>query len=185
MAQQDLHLAATAGWRALLTHAQFSAGVQLTRAVEEHLVSLLFRHVGAGVSELDGSLPDRIDAIMSAEVSEPTAVGDQCLLVAGLFPEHVIRRGLPLSCFVELGRNALREYGARHDSALHAALAAEFVHAMDVLQTIRAMHNGEPCIDGLNAFALWQELGSSHAWQVLRTLTAALPAACDGGQRLH
>ena len=46
MAHAELHIAQTAGWRALLTHAQLAAGVRLSPSVEEHLVSLLFRHVG-------------------------------------------------------------------------------------------------------------------------------------------
>ena len=37
MRNADLHIAETAGWRALLTHAQLIGGICLTPAVEEHL----------------------------------------------------------------------------------------------------------------------------------------------------
>lgn len=187
MAIHELHIAATAGWRALLTHAQHAAGVRLTLPVEEHLVSLLYRYVGADISpdDIENGLLDRFDRIANADTSKPSVVGDQCLLFAGLIPEHVIRKGLPVSYFVQLGRNAYTEFGSRHEAELYAALAEEFVPAMDILQTLRVMQSGEPCIDGFNAFHLWHDLGSSHGWRVLRSMTASLPASCSTSERVH
>ncbi|MCB1747168.1 MAG: hypothetical protein H6977_17110 [Gammaproteobacteria bacterium] len=187
MATQELHIPQTTGWRALLTHAQLAGGVQLDPDVEEHLVSLLYRHVGADVSprEIERGLVDRVDRLLEADTSQPAAVGDQCLLFAGLLPEHAIRKGVPVSYFVEVGRNAYREYASKHRSELHEALATDFVKAMDVLQTLRALQSGSPCIDAFNAFHLWHDLGSAHGWRVLRSMTASLPAACPTSQRVH
>ncbi len=187
MAHAELHIAETAGWRALLTHAQLVAGVRLSPAIEEHLVSLLFRHVGAGIttSDLENGFIDRIDRILHADTSDPAVVGDQCLLCAGLFPEHAIRKGVPVSYFVEVGRHAYREYATKHKSEIHGLLADEFVRAMDTLQTLRVLQSGEPCIDGFNAYNLWHELGSAHGWRMLRSMTSALPASCAASQRVH
>ena len=187
MAQAELHLAETAGWRALLTHAQLAAGVRLSPAIEEHLVSLLFRHVGAGITtrDLENGFIDRIDRILHADASDPAVVGDQCLLCAGLFPEHAIRKGVPVSYFVEVGRHAYREYASKHKSEIHSLLADEFVRAMDTLQTLRVLQSGEPCIDGFNAYNLWHELGSAHGWRMLRSMTSALPASCAASRRVH
>ena len=187
MAQQELHIPQTTGWRALLTHAQLVAGVQVSPPVEEHLVSLLYRHIGADISprELERGLLERADRILQADTSHPGVVGDQCLLFAGLLPEHAIRQGVPIAYFVETGRNAYREFASKQRSEVHDMLAAEFVRAMDVLQTLRALQSGEPCIDGLNAYHLWHELGSAHGWRVLRALSPALPASCSVSQRIH
>lgn len=183
----ELHISETTGWRALLTHAQLAGGLQLAPAVEEYLVGLLYRHVGAALSahDLENGLLDRVDRLLSADTNDPTVVGDQCLLFAGLFPEHAIRKGVPVGYFVEVGRSAFREYGTRHDSPLHVALADGFVAAMDTLQTLRVLQSGEPCLDPFNAYHLWRDQGSTHAWRMLRSLSSALPATCAASRHLH
>lgn len=187
MVYPELHISETAGWRALLTHAQLSAGVRISPVVEEHLVSLLFRHVGAGTStrDLENGFIDRIDRILHADTSDPSVVGDQCLLFAGLFPEHAIQKGVPVSYFVEVGRHAFREFASKHKSDIHALLADEFVAAMDTLQTLRVLQSGEPCLDGFNAYNLWHDLGSAHGWRMLRAMTSALPASCCVSEHVH
>lgn len=187
MANHQLHLAATAGWRALLTHAQHAAGVVLPAQVEDHMVSLLYRYIGADISatDLDQGLLERFDRIAHADTTKPAVVGDQCLLYSGLIPEHVIRKGLPVSYFVQLGQNSYADPGLRPEGAVYAELSKEFVHAMDTLQTMRVMHSGESCLDGFNAFGLWHDLGSKHGWRVLRSLTDALPVSGTLSQLVH
>ena len=41
-----LHLAETASWRALLTEAQYCSGLSIDPDIEDHIVSLLYRHLG-------------------------------------------------------------------------------------------------------------------------------------------
>jgi len=184
MAHHELHLPQTTGWRALLTHAQSVAGVHIAPPVEEHLVSLLFRHVGNGLA---APLLDLVSSERGLSIAPEQAglVGDRCLLCAGLVPEHAIVNGIPVAQVVELGRHAYREFAARQRSEVHDLLAEEFVRAMDVLQTVRALQSGEPCLDGLNAFHLWHEHGSAHGWRVLRRLSWALPASGTLSARLH
>lgn len=188
MANQHLHLASTAGWRALLTHAQHAADVVLPIEVEEHIVGLLYRYIGEELStaELENGMLNRFDRIANADTRRSDVVGDQCLLYAGLIPEHVIRKGMPVSYFVQLGQSSYAECGQRASEGLvYAALSREFVHAMDTLQTLRALQSGESSIDGFNAFHLWHDLGSQHSWRVLRSMSAALPASGDVSQLLH
>lgn len=187
MQSAELHIAETTGWRALLTHAQAVGGLHLPPMIEEFLVSLLYRHVGAGLTpqDMDNGVLDRVDRILYADTSNPAAVGDQCLLFAGLFPEHAIRKGVPVTYFVQVGRTAYREYASKHDSALHALLGEEFVRCMDTLQTLRVLQSGEPCIDGFNAYHLWRELGSQHGWRVLRSMSPALPASGTASRHIH
>jgi hypothetical protein len=187
MERRDLHIAETAGWRALLTHAQIAGGVRVSPAAEEYMVSMLFRQVGAEISLIDpeSGLLDRLNRMLTVDTVEPALIGDQCLLLCGLFPENAIREGIPVTYFVQVGRNAFREYASRHGSELHALLADEFVLAMDTLQTIRLLQSGKPCIDGFNAYHLWRDLGSSHGWRVLRGMTTGLPAGCGSSESIH
>lgn len=184
MQKQELHIASTAPWRALLTHAQVAAGLQLTHEVEEHLVNLLLKYVDNDLAPL------ALDDNLEESVGRPSfwaqlEVGDQCLLCAGLLPEQVIHKGLPVSHLVRVGRDAYREFSNERGSKLHHVLADEFVRAMDTLQMLRVLQDGDTCIDGLNAFYLWHDLGSVNGWRVLRSLTTALPARCSGPERVH
>lgn len=187
MAEQQLHLTNTVGWRALLNHAQYAGGVRLSAEVEEHLVALLLRYVGAEVSsaDIENGLLDRFDRIANVDTRDPAVLGDQCLLFAGLIPEHVIRRGLPVAYFVQLGRSSYRDSATRGQAGLYRELDREFVCAMDTLQTLRVLDSGEPCIDGFNAFCLWHDLGSRHGWRVLRSITPSLPASVSVSDLVH
>lgn len=181
MPRVDLTVAEIAGWRALLTEAQLAAKVFLSEAVEEYVVCLLYRALGRpGVAdERLGYIEQLIEQGLH-EQRDHAAAGDQCLLFAGMFPEHAIRKGIPITYFVQLGQHAYRESAARAGAdanrAVFPQLAAQFVSMMDVLQTLRELHQDAPCIDALTAYHLWHEAGSAHAWQVLRQLTPALPA---------
>ncbi|MGE4617202.1 MAG: hypothetical protein AAEJ43_09320 [Gammaproteobacteria bacterium] len=114
----NLHIVETAGWRALLTHAQIAGGVRISPAAEEYMLSMLFRQIGVemlGVGPKTGLL-DRLNQMLMADTVDPALIGDQCLWVAGLFPENAIRKGIPVAYFVQVGRNAYREYAARYGS---------------------------------------------------------------------
>lgn len=177
----------TATWHALLTHAQHGSGLLLPREIEVHLVSLLMHYLGqAEVSgDFDKGLLNKLEQMMASDSNDPAVVGDQCLLFAGLFSEHAIRKRVPVSYFVEVGRNAYREFASKHELPLYAMLAESFVPAMDTLQTLRQMYNNTPCLDGFNAFYLWHELGSASAWRTLRQMTPALPASCSTSHAIH
>ena len=180
----DLHLPEAAGWRGLLTQAQQNARAFLPEIIEEHLVCLLYCMLGStGASrQLSTGFARQLLAQGNAQAQNLAAVGDQCLLFAGLFPDHAIRQRIPLSYFVQVGQHAYREHAANvrgEERAAYQALGEHFVTTMDVLLGIRELNEGGPCIDGLTAFQLWSESGSSHGWHTLRLMTNSLPAGMN------
>jgi hypothetical protein len=184
----DLHLPEAAGWRGLLTQAQQSLGCLLPEQVEEYVVRLLYRTLGHAIAPQSLQASEaarRLFAAGSARATNLAAIGDQSLLLAGLFPDHAIRQRIPLSYFVNTGQYAYREHAAtlpQHDRPLYRALGEHFVPVLDVLLSIRDTNDGGPCLDGLTAFQLWSESGSSHGWHTLRQMTSALPAGVTSVQ---
>jgi hypothetical protein len=183
MYPNEIQLAEVAGWRALLTEAQHVARVYLAPAVEDYLLRLLYQAVGqpGGSIEDDAqAFVERLAQRRQTAAHELLAVGDESLIYAGLFPEQVIRKGIPITYFVQVGVNAYREFAAMQSAApagiLYATLANQFVALLDVLHTLRELQQDTPCIDALNAYQLWREVGSTHAWQVLRQFTSASPS---------
>lgn len=180
MYSNEIQLAEVAGWRALLTEAQHVARVYLAPAIEDYLLRLLYQVVGQADR---GNETARILVEHPAEC-RPTAhalltVGDESLIFAGLLPEQAIRKGIPITYFVQIGVNAYRELATLQSEAsvgiIYTTLAVQFVDLLDVLHTLRELRQDTPCIDPLNAYQLWREVGSSHAWQVLRQFTSGLP----------
>lgn len=174
----DNHLADTAPWRVLLTKAQFVARVELHALIEEYLVGVLFR-----ASIAPESMNETIDAAENGHFEQTEdadslrSIGDHCLVYAGLYPEHAIERDVPLSYFVKVGEAAYREFGKLTDDPMFTLLADCLVDTVGVLHTLRDVEDDELCLDPMNAFQLWQDTGSSHAWMTLRQLTDSLPIA--------
>lgn len=178
----DLQLAEAAGWRALMTLAQQNAQIFLSDAIEQYAVSLLYRSLGTAGSG-NGRQVTRFTRHLLAARDEPVdnlpAVGDHCLLFAGLLTEQAMRQGIPVTYFVQVGQQAYHDHAARTsgaDGLLYRELAQHFVALLDVFLTMRELNDSGPSLDGLNAYQLWCETGSHHGWQVLRQLTPALPA---------
>ena len=183
----ELQVAEAAGWRALLTYGQQSARTFLLREAENYLVALLYRRLGSTASnDREQSLRFARQLVNDNRTNSQDlgAVGDHCLLFAGLFPEHAMRQGTPLASFVQVGQQAWRDHAARlsgEDAERYRQLAGEYIRMLDVLLAVRQMNNPGPCIDALNAWQLWQETGSVHGWHVLRQLTPSLPGATPQG----
>lgn len=179
----EIQLPEVAGWRALLTEAQHVARVYLAPGVEDYLLRLLYQAVGQAGDNIETdaqALVERMARWRATAPHELLAVGDESLIFAGLFPEQAIRKGIPITYFVQVGVNAYREFAATQREAAagitYTTLANQFVDLLDVLHTLRELQQDTPCIDPLNAYQLWHEVGSSHAWQVLRQFTSASPS---------
>jgi hypothetical protein len=178
----ELQLSELTGWRALLTEAQHVARVYLAPAIEDYLVRLLAQAVGRpseGLEHAAQAFVERL-ALRAKPRQELIAVGDESLLFAGLFAEQAIRKGIPITYFVQVGVNAYREYAATQADAtarsIFSTLANQFVDLLDILHTLRELQQDTPCLDAMNAYQLWRETGSAHAWQVLRQFTTGSPS---------
>lgn len=174
------HPTATAQWHALVTEAESVAGCPLAVELESYLVFLLERfsrkpEIAGSIMALDwlnGMLAD--GRVKQGRLRD---VGDQCLLYSGLFPQQAGHRLVKVSYFVDLGRSAYQQlsFGLVNSYAqLYAQLALDFVALMDVLFAIRRLGSPQPCLTPLPAYELWNETGSTLAYQTLRDYTDAI-----------
>lgn len=102
------------------------SGTPLTPSLFEHLTIAVSRMFGAPVA------PERMTVRYYATIeagapkSEVRAIGDDCLVACGLFPERILTTGSSISHYVGLGRNAYDEVGLSEASS-------GFQHMVDVL----------------------------------------------------
>ena len=105
-------------------------------------------------------------------------IGEQSLVVAGLFPDHAQRTGIPLLYLMDKGRNAYRELArALPGDFIYAYICRHFVNIVDVLQKLAEICGDNHSMDLIQACELWQETGSRHSWSVIMNHTGAFPTA--------
>jgi hypothetical protein len=160
-------------WQDVVKYAQDRCAVSLKDELQAYLVSLLMRYTNKPEVVEKVLAIAYLDAMQARERQRQVSlmhVGDQCLIVAGLFPHLAEKRHVKISYFVDIGRTAYSTVSATaHD--LYWSLAYQFVGLMDVLQSIRPYSDLLP----LEAYEQWNELGSQRALQILQQYAKGMP----------
>jgi len=167
MAGLVMHTTETACWHALVNQAQAAAGCTLDEELERYLVLLLLRFSARGETKLPTPAAVQEHRLQS--------LGDECLIYAGLFADQAATQELPLSYFVDTGRNAYGSLATFGGGDLFSRLSDRFVGMMDVLQRLRELGDSDYCLDAMSAYDLWQMTGSRNAWRVLTETTGGIP----------
>jgi len=180
MSQLILEPTATAQWQSLVCEAEAACECRLGEELESYLVFLLMRFVARP------ELSDRVMAVDylhaalargGQQIEQLRDVGDQCLLLSGLFPAQAERRLVRVSYFVNLGRSAYDMLAQRLEQAaaqVYVSLAEGFVNLLEVLQAIRGL-DGKPVLGALQQLELWADTGSRAAWRSLQAETDGFP----------
>lgn len=137
----------TAEWHVLVLEAQIQSGYRFEDCLENYLVLTLDYFTKEG--ELSSSIL-AIDFLLGLDGSERynseilRNVGDRCLLLSGLFPEHALQKNVSLNYFISIGQQAYKTLATIHtkhelDPELFFKLSNNFIGLMDVLHAIRQM----------------------------------------------
>ncbi len=160
-----------AQWHELVCEAEADYGCHLNETMQSYLVFTLMRfmkkqdlvsHVLALKYLHTHNLPDKI------KLEQLRDVGDQCLLVSGLYPKRALKRNVRVSYYVDLGRSPyhnLSTCAQQGIGELYHQLADTFIVLMDLLQTIRQYNT--PALQPLAAIELWSDTGSKVAFDQL------------------
>lgn len=185
----------TAQWQQLILEAEQACAVNLTENTESYLVFLLMRFTekpDIAASVLGLEFLQGAHDLTRARDEKLRDVGDKCLLYSGLFPGRAERRRVDVSYFVKLGQAAYATlsdhtpYHARSASALYDELGRRFVEMMEVLQTTRELsEENRTALTALQAYSLWEDVGSQHALTTLRRYTQGLIFPVDQKDKKH
>lgn len=178
-----------AQWHTLVQEAEQDFGVHLDEAMQSYLVFTLMRfaknnQLNAKALAIDYLTTHHLPNSLRSE--QLRNIGDQCLLVSGLYPQSVIKRQVGVSYYVDLGRSAYHHIGdaAQQGIAeLYLQLADSFVLLMDLLQTIRQYST--PALQPIAAFDLWSQTGSRAAHQQISLDAMPLPTDFFNNKRKH
>lgn len=172
----------TAQWQCLVQEAAQVRECPLEDDLESYLVFLLIRFT---------SQPEIVETLFATDYLASMArlgrqrteqlrdVGDKCLLFSGLFPRRAQRKRVNVGYFVSMGQSA---YGQIADSlkqetaTTYTRLAERFVGLMDVLQTMRELHQ-HTAENAVELLQQWQQCGSQRALNLLQEKYNIVPFA--------
>lgn len=160
-------------WQEVVKNAESHCSIVLNQDLEAYLISLLVRYTNKPEIAQQVFANAYLDALQKQQKHRSVllqAIGDQCLIYAGLFPAQAEKRHVKLAYFVGLGQSAYSMVSPSTND-LYSVLALKFVTLMDVLQSIRPTTDMLP----LQAYERWHELGSQYAWQMLQKITKGVP----------
>ena len=168
-------------WHDIIHEAEAACTITLKEELESYLVFLLMRYINK---------PEIVKQIIANEFLEGLnyaphqrhlamqEVGDKCLIFSGLFPQLAEKRLVKISYFINIGQSAYDTI-SRTSNDLYGLLASEFVSLMDILQSIRS-YTSE--LLPLEAYELWNEVGSKRALKALQSHTAGVPVMSYWGK---
>jgi len=161
-----------AQWHSLIKEAEEQCSCHLNEAMESYLVFTLMRFMK------DQDLATQTMALeylrthglpKSMRIEHLRDIGDQCLLLSGLYPQRAEKRLVRVSYYVNMGRSAyhhISDHVQKSVADLYRQLAEAFVTLMDLLQTIREFSS--PALQPIQNLELWSDTGSKGAFVRLK-----------------
>jgi len=156
-------------WHTLVQEAEQDYGCHLDEAMQSYLVFTLMRfaknqQLNAHALAVDYLRSHQLPGNLRSE--HLRNIGDQCLLVSGLYPQSAEKRQVGVTYYVDLGRSAYHHISTvtqQGIAELYHQLAESFILLMDLLQTIRRYST--PAMSPIAAMDLWHQTGSRAAYQ--------------------
>lgn len=157
-------------WKALIQQAESRSAITLACPLENYLSNLMQRFIRESTLGQQVMAMAWLESRQTGEVERYLRVGDECLILAGLFPDHLKRRSLGLHYYIQLGRTAYAAL-SHHTSDLYGALSTDFVALTDVLYYVRA----NAALPPFEAYQRFQDSGSLHAKALLEQYVRIIP----------
>lgn len=132
-------------WQTLVDEAANRAGYRCNEIIENYLVLTLDhfttdQHLPSAVVAIDFLLG--LNSLGRESGFKMRRVGDECLLLAGLFPERAKRKHVSVEYFIKMGQSAYSILTNSHfqwvyDPKLFTQLSEDFPNLILVLQSMR------------------------------------------------
>jgi hypothetical protein len=178
-----------AQWHSLVHDAELDYGCKLDENMQSYLVFTLMRfarnqHLNSKALAIDYLNSHHLPQNLRSE--QLRDIGDQCLLVSGLYPQTAEKRQVGAGYYVDLGRTAYHHISTLTQQGiaeLYQQLSESFILLMDLLLTIRQYST--PAIQPLAAMELWQKTGSQVALKQISETGSPITAMLREDKNRH
>jgi hypothetical protein len=157
-----------AQWHSLIREAEEQCSCHLDESMESYLVFTLMRFMKDQDLATQAVALDYLQSHglpRSLRIEQLRDIGDQCLLLSGLYPQRAEKRLVRVSYYVNVGRSAYHHISDNVQQSvaeLYRQLAEAFVVLMDLLQAIREFSS--PALQPIQNLELWSDTGSTAAF---------------------
>jgi hypothetical protein len=134
-----------AEWCKLIEEAQSLIGYRLEDHLQHYLMLTLdhytqYNQLSSQVFALEYLNHTKLDT--KQDLHAIRGVGDQCLVLSGLFPQRVLKKNVSLHYVIGMGKQAYHlisnvDYSPQYDAQLFHLLYENFVGLMDLLHHMR------------------------------------------------
>lgn len=147
-------------WQDTIRLAEKECACQLAADTESYLIQLLTNYLFQTDWIFHAKGFQLLSAIQQTNHHQFKMVGDECLLLVGLFPHFISHSFLKPRYYVRLGQTAYLALSKKTDD-LYALLSFQFVKLMDILQSVRL--TSDAVMTPLEAHEQWEDLRSQRA----------------------
>ena len=176
-------------WHTLVLEAEQDYGCQLDEAMQSYLVFTLMRfsknqQLNSHALAIDYLSSHHLPNSLRSE--QLRDIGDQCLLVSGLYPQSAEKRQVGVGYYIDLGRSSYHHISTvtqQGIAELYQQLAESFILLMDLLQTIRQYSS--PALQPIAALELWNQTGSRAAFAQISDTAIPLHESLLQGHKKH
>lgn len=131
-------------WFALIRSAHERSGHHFDDKIENYLMITVKKFLTDN-QLVDHSIAMRLLTGLNDDQRNPNLlreVGDECLVISGLFPERAYKRNVSLTYYIHSGQQAYNAFATHqhthcHDTELFLTLSEHFVGLLDVLHWVR------------------------------------------------
>lgn len=136
-----------AEWHEVVTQAQAIAGYQFHEDIQSYLVLTLdhftqnqsLSNSVIAIEFLENNTVNSINNIKNLKL-----IGDECLILSGLFPDHAFKKNVTLDYFISIGQECYflisnHRQKTPLESSLFHSLGQNFIGLMDILHHIRLL----------------------------------------------
>lgn len=171
MTELILEKTALAQWRKVVCESQRLCQTQLSESIESYLVMMLARHsvrTNLAQKSLGVQFLTCMAGLASQNRQSLQLIGDESLIIAGLFPRRALRRRVKIDYYVNIGQAAYQQLshaGLQALGGMFDELSCQFKQLVDILRAIRPVDVQRNAFD---LFELWQLTQSKRAFKVLQ-----------------
>jgi hypothetical protein len=176
-------------WQTLVHEAEQDYGCRLDETMQSYLVFTLMRfsrNQRLNAKALAIEYLESLQLTPGLRNDQLRDIGDQCLLVSGLYPQSAEKRLVGVNYYVNLGRTAyqhISSFTQQGIAELYQQLAESFILLMDLLQTIRQYST--PALQPIAALELWSRTGSRTAFKQTSKNGIPLPESLIEQHKKH
>ena len=128
-------------WHSIIKEAQANSHIQLNDEIEHYIIITLNNYLTQTDLGSNNLAITFLENVQNPDPDKLRKIGDQCLIISGLFPEFTYKKNVSLVYFIDIGKEAYFKISTLDNkniqSKLYYTLSQDFMGLVDVIYHIK------------------------------------------------